>query len=199
RVKNIFVCKRAHIRWLVSVMCMLFLLAPAAAQKPASSQGEGRYASLDGARVYYKSYGKGNEALVLIHGWSCNIDYWRDQIPDFAKRNRLIAIDLPGHGQSDKPEIAYTMDLFARAVDAVLRDAGVERAVLAGHSMGTPIARQFYRKYPKKTLGLVAVDGALRTMFPPAQAEQLVARFNVPDFNEAIGRFVDGLFTDKTP
>ena len=55
----------------------------------------------------YQSYGKGREALVLIHGWTCNLDYWRDQVPDLAKRNRVIAIDLPGHGQSDKPEIAY--------------------------------------------------------------------------------------------
>ena len=186
RVKNIFVCKwQVHIRWLVSVMCMLFLLAPAAAQKPASSQGDGRYASLDGARVYYKSYGKGNEALVLIHGWSCNIDYWRDQIPDFEKRSRVIAIDLPGHGQSDKPEIAYTMDLFARAVDAVLRDAGVERAVLVGHSMGTPIARQFYRKYPNKTLAIVIVDGSLRPFGDKATMERFIAAFRGPDYKEA--------------
>jgi pimeloyl-ACP methyl ester carboxylesterase len=46
------------------------------------------------------------------------------------------------------------MDLFANAIDAVLRDAKVERAVLVGHSMGTPVARQFYRKYPQKTLAI---------------------------------------------
>jgi pimeloyl-ACP methyl ester carboxylesterase len=74
----------------------------------------------------------------------------------------VIALDLPGHGQSDKPQIAYTMDLFANAIDAVMRDAKVERAVLVGHSMGTPVARQFYRKYPQKTLAIVIVDGGLR-------------------------------------
>ncbi len=50
----------------------------------------------------------------------------------------MITVDLPGHGESDKPQIAYTMDLFARAVEAVMRDAGVDQAVLVGHSMGTP-------------------------------------------------------------
>ena len=124
--------------------------------------GESKFAKLDGARIHYKSYGKGNEALVLVHGWTCNLDNWRDQIPDLAKRNRVIALDLPGHGQSDKPEIKYTMDLFANAIDAVMRDAKVERAVIVGHSMGTPVARQFYRKYPQKTLAIIIVDGSLR-------------------------------------
>src|SRR5258708_1977672 len=165
RIKDIPVSRRkTKITWWCSIiLCLLLTVATAAAQKPANSDGESRYTSLDGLRVHYKSYGQGRDALVLVHGWSCNIDYWRDQLPDFTKRSRVVAIDLPGHGQSDKPEIAYTMDLFARAVDAVLLDAKVEHAVLVGHSMGTPVARQFYRKYPQKTLAIVVVDGALRT------------------------------------
>src|SRR5262249_39542402 len=112
----------------------------------------------------------------------------RAQGPAFAGKVRLVLIDLPGHGRSDRPEVNYTMDLFARAVDAVLRDAGVEKAVLAGHSMGTPVVRQFYRMYPKKTLGLVAVDGALRSFLTnPAQVDQFVAGFEGPDFKEAVG------------
>jgi len=130
-----------------------------------SANGESHFTTLDGARIHYVNYGKGSEALVLIHGWTMNLDSWRDQVSDFAKRNRVIVIELPGHGQSDKPQITYSMDLFARAVDAVLRDAKVKRAVLVGHSMGTPVARQFYRKYPAQTLAIVIVDGALRPFF----------------------------------
>ena len=114
---------------------------------------EAKYAKLDDARIHYMSYGKGNEALVLIHGWTQNIDAWRHSDVEFSKRNRVILIDLPGHGKSDKPQVTYSMDYFARAVDAVLRDANVKRAVLVGHSMGTPVARQFYRKYPQKDAG----------------------------------------------
>jgi pimeloyl-ACP methyl ester carboxylesterase len=164
---------------------LLLVTAAAAQQKPANSQGESRSASLDGTRIHYQSYGKGNEALVLIHGWSCNLDYWRDQIPDFQKRNRVIAIDLPGHGQSDRPQLVYSMDFFARAVDAVLHDAGVKRAVLAGHSMGTPIARQFYRKYPKKTLAIVIVDGALRPFGDKKMMDGFIASFRGPNYKEA--------------
>jgi pimeloyl-ACP methyl ester carboxylesterase len=176
----------AHAHWLLLLVLTLAVAvvdAPAAtARKPAASEGKTRYAKLDGARVHYQSYGKGREALILIHGWSCNLDYWRDQVPDFAKRNRVIAIDLPGHGQSDKPEIVYTEDLFARAVDAVLRDAHVERAVLVGHSMGTPVARQFYRKYPQKTLAIVIVDGALRPFGDKKMMEGFIAGFRGPNY-----------------
>jgi pimeloyl-ACP methyl ester carboxylesterase len=170
---------------LVLTLTAVLVIAPAAkAQKSATAEGKSHFAKLDGARIHYKSYGKGREALVLIHGWTCNLDNWRDQVPDFAKRNRVIAIDLPGHGQSDKPQLAYSMDLFARAVDAVMRDAHVERAVLVGHSMGTPIARQFYRKYPQKTLAIVIVDGALRPFGDKKMMDDFIAGFRGPNYKE---------------
>ena len=51
--------------------------------------------------------------MTLIHGWTMNGENWRDQVTDLAKRTRVIAIDLPGHGKSDKPQTTYSMDLFA--------------------------------------------------------------------------------------
>src|SRR5256714_6505899 len=164
----------------------------AAAQKPATA--ESRFTTLDGARVHYVNYGKGDEALVLIHGWTCNIDNWRDQFPDFAKRNRVIALDLPGHGQSDKPQVTYSMDYFARAVDAVMRDAKVKRAVLVGHSMGTPVARQFYRRYPEKTLAIVVVDGSLRPFGNKAMLDQLIANFRGPKYRDTIDQMFGMMF-----
>ena len=123
-----------------------------------------------------------------------NEDNWRDQATEFAKRHRVIAIDLPGHGKSDKPQLTYSMDLFARAVDAVIRDAKVKRAVLVGHSMGTPIARQFYRKYPKKTLAIVIVDGPLRPFGEKAMLNAMTASFRGPNYKDAVGQLFAGMF-----
>lgn len=159
-----------------------------------SSAGESRFTTLDGARLHYVSYGKGSEALVLIHGWTMNVDNWRDQIPDFAKRNRVIAIDLPGHGQSDKPQLTYSMEYFARAVEAVMRAAKVKRAVLVGHSMGTPIARQFYRKYPEKTLAIVIVDGPLRPFGDQTMMDKFIAGFRAPNYQDTVSKMFDGMF-----
>lgn len=179
-----------QIKWALIATLLLLAAVPVAAK-----DGESKFATLNGAKVHYQSYGNGSEAFVLVHGWSCNLSHWRYQIPEFAKRARVIALDLPGHGQSDKPEIAYTMDLFAAAIDAVMRDAKVDRAVLVGHSMGTPVARQFYRKYPQKTLAIVIVDGALRPFGDKAMRDQFVAAFKSPGYKE-VGK---QMFEQMTP
>ena len=168
-----------RLKYIWAIFAMFVFLGTASA-----FDGESQFAKLDGARIHYKSYGNGTHGLVLVHGWSSNLDSWRDQIPDLAKRYRVIALDLPGHGQSDKPQVSYTMDLFAQAIDAVMRDAKVERAVVAGHSMGTPVARQFYRKYPQKTLGIIIVDGGLRPFGTKEMREQFVAMFRAPNYKE---------------
>ena len=113
-------------------------------------------------KVHYKSLGEGDTAIVFVHGWCCDHSVWRDQAAALDGKARLLFIDLPGYGKSDRPKADCTMDMFAKGIDAVLRDAGVEHAVLVGHSMGTPVVRQFYRLYPAKTKALVFVDGALR-------------------------------------
>lgn len=155
---------------------------------------EARDAKLDGHRVHYETHGVGREALVFVHGWTCNLKFWNRQVPAFATRTRVIVVDLPGHGQSDKPELAYNMDLFARAVDAVLVDAGVDRAVLVGHSMGTPVVRQFYRKYPQKTLALVIVDGPLQPFGDRKMMEQFIAPLRGPGYKDVAARFIDSMF-----
>ena len=177
-----------------------FLLAVAASpaitsnRADKSSAGESRFTTLDGARVHYVNYGKGSEALILIHGWTMNEDNWRDQVTEFARRTRVIAIDLPGHGKSDKPQVTYSMDLFAQAVDAVMRDAKVKRAVLVGHSMGTPIARQFYRKYPEKTLAIVVADGPLRPFGEKAMMDSMTAGFRGPNYKDVMGQMFAAMF-----
>ena len=190
-----------------AVLTVAFAALSGTAQ-PKTSQVESRFAKLDGARVHYVNYGKGDDALVLIHGWTQNTDAWRDQIPELAKHYRVIAIDLPGHGKSDKPQFmkdsvpkgqpgkpfVYSMDHFARAVEAVMRDAKVKRAVLAGHSMGTPVARQFYRKYPEKTLGIIVVDGLLRPLGNQAMMDQLIANLRSPNYRAAIDQMFGMMF-----
>src|SRR5258706_15292015 len=87
-----------YIRLFLSLICLLLMAGTAGAQGSKQSPAESRYASLDGARIHYESYGKGREAPVLIHGWSCSIDYWRGLIPYFGKRRPVIGSDVPGPG-----------------------------------------------------------------------------------------------------
>jgi pimeloyl-ACP methyl ester carboxylesterase len=159
-----------------------------------------RFARAGDLKVHYKSLGEGDTAVVFVHGWCCDHTVWREQAAGLHGKTRMLFIDLPGYGKSDKPKTDYTMDLFAKGIDAVLRDAGVEHAVLVGHSMGTPVVRQYYRLFPDKTKALVFVDGALRQFTnDPAEAEKFLARFKEDTFKETAPRVFAGMLTPATP
>src|SRR5262249_33215929 len=70
--------------------------------------------------------------------------------------------------ESDKPLVPYPSEFFARAVEAVMRDAGVNRAILVGHSLGGPIAWAFVRMYPSKVKAIVLVDATFSPSGPPS-------------------------------
>ena len=162
-------------------------------------------ASSDGSRVHYESYGQGPEAVVFIHGWTCDLTFWRGQAPVYQKRRALL-VDLPGHGQSGKPEVAYTQERFARAIDAVMRDAGVTRAVLVGHSMGGPVAITFLRLFPARTKALVLVDAYMpetpkddaERARQKAQMEPFLRSFGEPNYKETVRKMIEGMFSAKT-
>lgn len=143
--------------------------------------------------MHYTEYGVGENALLFVHGWSCDETFWAAQAPALGSKFHVITIDLPGHGQSDKPQTPYTMDLYARAIEAVLLDAKVKAATLIGHSNGTPVIRQFYRKFPKKTRALVIVDGGLRPFGDKAAMEKFVAKLREPNYEENAGKIIDGI------
>lgn len=162
-----------------------------------SAFADSRFAQLDAMKVHYTNRGAGDHALVFIHGWNCDLTVWKNQLDAFPQ-TRLIAIDLPGHGESDKPQIKYTMDLHARAIDAVLRDAQVERAVLVGHSNGTPVVRQFYRLFPEKTAGLVIVDGALRPFAPAEQMQKFIEPMRAANYAQYFVNMADAMTKPMT-
>ena len=178
---------------------VLAILLPASPSGTSLADAPSRFATLDGHRIHYKVVGSGPRALVFVHGWTCDMSVWRLQVPEFARDRRVIVLDLPGHGGSDAPEIAYTMDLFARAVDSVLRDAGVSRAVLVGHSMGTPVVREFYRQHPEKTEALVAVDGSFRALFSREDAEKLLTPYRGPEYKQKLEGFADYMIPADQP
>ena len=107
------------------------------------------------------------ETLVLIHGWSCNRTVWARVIPNLRDRYRVIAVDLPGHGESPAPTDGFAFGHLADAVRLALDDSAVDQAIIVGHSNGCPVAMRFYRNFPERTRAIVAVDGALKHIFPP--------------------------------
>ncbi len=117
-------------------------------------------ASVDGVQIHSTSTGKGPKTVVLVHGWTCDETAWSEQVPVLSKKYRVLTLDLPGHGKTGAPaDGKLSMDLFARAVDAVRAEAKADHVVLVGHSMGTAVVVQYARLYPQHVAALVFVDG----------------------------------------
>jgi pimeloyl-ACP methyl ester carboxylesterase len=174
-------------RWLLALLFALAVTAPA------------RAASVDGLAIHSASVGTG-PTLVFVHGWTCDASSWNAQVDAFAKQYRVITLDLPGHGESQSPRDGkFSMDLFARAVEAVRSEAGADRIVLIGHSMGAPVIRQYAHLFPDRVAGLVAVDGPLDLRgFPPPQLGAGPPPFAGPDGLRAREGMVRSMFVADT-
>ena len=162
-------------------------------------------ASVDGIPLHWTSSGSGPQTLVLVHGWTCDDSSWSAQVPALMGKYRVLTLDLPGHGKSGKLEAAkFSMDLFARAVEAVRAEARADRLVLVGHSMGVPVIRQYARLYPQHVTALVLVDGVVVLGAPPppgAQPSQRPEpeRMKGPDGPKNREAMIRGMFTPATP
>src|ERR1700741_4515766 len=94
-------------------------------------------ATVDGLNIHSTITGKGPKTVILVHGYTCDESTWTEQIPALAKEYQVVTLDLPGHGKSDSPKDGkFSMDLFARAIEAVRAEVGANTVVLVGHSMG---------------------------------------------------------------
>ncbi len=181
------------------LVALLSLAAPSASPQDAIAAAPSRFASYSGMRVHYKLLGAGEPTLLLVHGWTCNLGFWSGQAP-LARSMRLLLVDLPGHGLSDKPEVVYSMELMARALDAVLRDAGIQSAVLVGHSMGTPVIWQLSRLVPARAQALIAVDGGFRSGFKTQEERDAWASRNKgKDYKTTMAARLDGLIGRSAP
>jgi pimeloyl-ACP methyl ester carboxylesterase len=121
---------------------------------------------------------------MLIHGLGDEADTWRHILPALAERRRVIALDLPGFGRSDKPRRAYTLAFFAGAVAALMNALGVERATLAGSSLGAAVAQRLALSHPTLVERLVLIDGGLPVQ--PGRPPGQLWWFLTPGLGEAV-------------
>jgi sigma-B regulation protein RsbQ len=162
-------------------------------------------ASVDGIPLHWTSAGAGPQTLMFVHGWTCDDSSWSNQVAALTGKYRVLTLDLPGHGKSGRLDASkFSMDLFARAVEAVRAEAGAQRLVLVGHSMGTPVVRQYARLYPQRVSALVIVDGVVVLGAPPAPGAQPSQRpvadnMRGPDGRKNREAMIRGMFTPATP
>jgi pimeloyl-ACP methyl ester carboxylesterase len=124
----------------------------------------------DGSTLGYRELGAG-PPVVLLHGWPTSSHLWRNVMPALAERNRVLALDLPGFGASDKPADAdYDFDLFETALDGFLAAHDLDRVGLAAHDLSGPIAVHWMLSRP----GRVSRLALLNTLLYPEVSEAVV-------------------------
>ena len=129
----------------------------------------------------YREQGSG-PAVLLLHGWPTSSYLWRNVMPAIARSRRVIALDLPGFGGSDKPAGAhYGFALFERAIDDFLAAVGVGEVALAGHDIGGPVAAHWAIGHQERVTGLALLNTLV-----------------YPEFSDAVFEFVKAASTPGT-
>ena len=116
-----------------------------------------KYLELHGERVAYRDAGHG-EVILLIHGMAGSSATWRAVLPQLAKKYRVVAPDLLGHGDSAKPRGDYSLGAFAVSLRDLLDELGIGRVTVVGQSLGGGVAMQFLYQHPDYCERLVLIS-----------------------------------------
>lgn len=111
-----------------------------------------------GIKLAYDDQGAGKPAFVFVHGLTCNRSFFSPQAAHFARRHRVVSVDLRGHGESDKPEGPYPITAFADDIAHIIDHLELGKVVAVGHSMGGDIVLQLAASYPDHVAAIVMMD-----------------------------------------
>lgn len=117
------------------------------------------YIITNGVRLHYVTQGEG-PLMLMLHGFPEFWYSWRHQIPEFAKYYKVVALDLRGYNDSDKPKAqsAYAMDELVKDVEGVIKGLGYNKCTLVGHDWGGAIAWNFAYKHPDMLDKLIVLN-----------------------------------------
>ncbi len=142
--------------------------------------------------------GLGDPAIIFIHGFTCNLNHWKEQLSGVSGGNRCVAVDLPGHGASPAPREA-TIEALAEAVNGALDKLKLDDVVLVGHSMGCRVASETFSQSPERVRGVVHIDGSA---VASGDADEAARRTNQTLDQIGMARFTEqlyaGFYVDST-
>ncbi len=126
----------------------------------------------NGVKIAYNKCDGGDTTLLFVHGWCINKEYWEPQLAYFCPRYTVVAIDLPGFGQSGRNRSNWSFDAYAEDIKNVIEQLKLRHVILVGHSMSGDILLKVSNLYPSLVKGIVGVDN-LHEPGTPFTAEQV--------------------------
>jgi pimeloyl-ACP methyl ester carboxylesterase len=150
--------------------------------------GEGPRITLspDYVHIEYHVYGSGEPAIILIHGWATDENYWSAQLPLLKVRYTVVTLNLAGHGASGSNRNDWSIADYAQDVAAVAHEIHNRQLVLVGHSMGATVALAATPLIGQRVIGLIAVE-ALRSVGQPPLSAREIDRRVAPFSRDFIG------------
>lgn len=127
----------------------------------------------DSVHIDYRVWGKGEPAVVLIHGWACNSNYWNAQIEALKAHYTVVAVNLAGHGASERNRSDWSIGNYGEDVATVVRQLPNREVVLVGHSMGADVALEALRRIGDRVIGIIAVDSLKSIGLPPMRPQEI--------------------------
>ena len=160
---------------------------PAPEAKAEPTEGAPRIAiTPDGVHVQYRVYGSGEPALIFVHGWSCDSNYWREQVPVFKQKYTVVTVDLGGHGGTDANRSDWSIAKFGQDVATAAAAIPNQQIVLVGHSIGGPVSIEAARQLKGRVVGIVGVD-TFNTVGAPAPSKAQIDAIVKPFEADFIG------------
>jgi pimeloyl-ACP methyl ester carboxylesterase len=153
----------------------------------------------DNVHIEYRLWGQGEPAIVLIHGWACDWNYWQAQIDALKSKYTVVALNLAGHGASESNRSDWNMGNYGEDVATVVRQVRNRRVILVGHSMGADVALEAARRIGDRVIGIIAVDSLKSIGLPPMpqrEIERQLAPFRA-NFIEATRNYVTEKMFEK--
>lgn len=156
--------------------------------------------SSDNQKIHYKESGNGNTAIILIHGWLGNTEWWDEQQKFLAPNYHIIQMDLAGHGKSDSARENWNSSRYADDIKAVADTVEAREIILVGHSMSGAYVLEASLKILKvKALVLIDTLKDLDESFTAEQVEEILSMYR-SDFKYAVENILPQyLFAEQTP
>ena len=153
-----------------------------------ASPGEGPRITLspDNVHIEYHVYGHGDPAVLLVHGWACDENYWHAQLDALEARYTVVTLNLAGHGASGANRADWSIANYAQDVAAVARQLPNPQLVLVGHSMGAAVTLAATPLIGERVIGVVAVE-ALRSVGEPPLTSREIERRVAPFDADFVG------------
>ena len=119
------------------------------------------WVTIDGLKFHYRDWGGSGRSLVLLHGLASTCHIWDLVAPILAEDHAVIALDLRGHGESDKPNHGYDFASVSKDVLGVIGQRGEDAPVVIGHSWGGSVALELAVMAPESVKGMAWIDGGM--------------------------------------